>query len=226
MKTTSLIILALCVLCASADFKFRLQKQIDADLSTRIVGGKEASEGQFPYQVALRKTDSHSTFCGGSILSSRFLLTAVHCTRDYVEAEIYAAAGALYEKDGVSIGIEKIIQHEEYNREKKLNDIGLLRTVEEIVFTEFIQPIALPTHGTGITNVVIAGFGLTKSPYYWSNSKKLKYIESKTIDNEVCKKSHPDFLWNVGENHICTFIAKGIGNCFGDSGKSQYVWDW
>lgn len=42
-----------------------------------IVGGDEARDGQFPYQVFLKVCGSH--YCGGSILSERFILTAAHC---------------------------------------------------------------------------------------------------------------------------------------------------
>lgn len=44
----------------------------------RIVGGKDADIEDFPYQVSLRFLDDH--FCGASILSEKYVLTAAHCT--------------------------------------------------------------------------------------------------------------------------------------------------
>lgn len=43
----------------------------------RIVGGVDATLGQFPHQISLRQSGSH--ICGGSIISRDFILTAAHC---------------------------------------------------------------------------------------------------------------------------------------------------
>lgn len=42
-----------------------------------MVGGQDATEGQFPHQISLRRNGSHT--CGGSIISRNFVLTAAHC---------------------------------------------------------------------------------------------------------------------------------------------------
>lgn len=46
----------------------------------RIVGGNEATPNSIPYQVGLFMIFPDGTgFCGGSILSNRYVLTAAHC---------------------------------------------------------------------------------------------------------------------------------------------------
>ena len=43
------------------------------------MGGGEATPHSFPYQVAVVLTKTSNAFCGGAILSEKFVFTAAHC---------------------------------------------------------------------------------------------------------------------------------------------------
>merc|ERR1712136_334491 len=43
-----------------------------------IIGGKNASDGQFPHQVTLKRS-SGSHYCGGSIINTNKVMCAAHC---------------------------------------------------------------------------------------------------------------------------------------------------
>jgi len=45
--------------------------------ANRITGGSTAARGQFPWQVAL--LIDNAWFCGGSLISNQWVLTAAHC---------------------------------------------------------------------------------------------------------------------------------------------------
>ena len=51
----------------------------------RIVGGSQASPGEFPYQISLQRSSgtSWSHVCGGSIYNDRTILNAAHCVIGY-----------------------------------------------------------------------------------------------------------------------------------------------
>ena len=53
-------------------------------MGTRIYDGEIAAEGQYPWMVLIEvrsvKTDQ-TNFCGGVLISKRFILSAAHCFR-------------------------------------------------------------------------------------------------------------------------------------------------
>jgi secreted trypsin-like serine protease len=59
-----------------AEFAGKVHVPLD-EAHQRITGGTTASRGQFPWQVALIIDDTW--FCGGSVISSEWVLTAAHC---------------------------------------------------------------------------------------------------------------------------------------------------
>lgn len=50
------------------------------DDSNRVIGGKNAPQGAWPWMALIGYDDENSIFnCGGTIISLRHILTAAHC---------------------------------------------------------------------------------------------------------------------------------------------------
>lgn len=131
----------------------------------RIIDGTEAKLKQFPYHVSLYKQDKVKYFCGGAIINRRFILSAAHCfykTRRSADS-IFALVGQVDKKHHTAstrLNITKIRVHAKFNEKYNWNDIALLQTTDNIIFTAFVKPVALPKqNAAGGVRAVVSGFG-------------------------------------------------------------------
>uniref|UniRef100_A0A1A9WSE3 Peptidase S1 domain-containing protein n=1 Tax=Glossina brevipalpis TaxID=37001 RepID=A0A1A9WSE3_9MUSC len=198
-----------------------LLSQVDAYhhgfLNSRIVGGRSAQPGQFPYIVSLKYKDSH--VCGGSIISPNYILTAAHCFMHRVDGESIDSvfsirAGSIYlEEGGVVISIEETMQHPGFNNLSF--DIGLVRLKQPLNFTQHINSINLAESDPPMSaNIVTAGWGSLGDDS--TRSEILQYTTLSSLTNRECNQLYS----NISESSLCLlpdpFILNSI--CRGDSG--------
>ncbi|CAK1540396.1 unnamed protein product [Leptosia nina] len=195
--------------------------QGDQDVSdqTRIVGGTNAADGEFPYQISLRWYGQQH-FCGGSIIASQWILTAAHCPiTDKKDAKVIAGTNSL-KSGGDTYEIDQLIRHENYNSTSFANDIMLLKLTKEIKFGKKVATITLPSKNTpGSVELVASGWG------YVDNNKKvpekLQKITVKSLSVEQCQRSDLRRLQRTNPitgKQICTYRNNKSGLCQGDSG--------
>lgn len=126
---------------------------IGSDLvSEEIIGGTDASQGEFPHQVSMQVSmlwilEQH--ICGGTILNEEWILTAGHCVKGvpwYTSAFILAGKtnlGAKEEGQQRSV-VKKMYAHEKFRGGVGPYDIGLLHLKTKLVLSDTVKPARLP----------------------------------------------------------------------------------
>lgn len=110
---------------------------------SKIVGGQNSHPGEIPYIVSLTIAHTNKHECGGSLISSKHVLTAAHCFHNYNNPEswkkLVVITGATnHEKDGERHHILKVSVHPEFmtgaeNRWR--NDIAVVTVRKKIEFS-------------------------------------------------------------------------------------------
>ena len=192
----------------------------------KIVGGENAQQGEIPYIVSLRGS-SGSHFCGGSLISQKWVLTAAHCVRGGTVKEIWV--GMLDQKN--TAGVEKIkpariIAHEKYNSGSMENDFALIELSQNSSFA----PVALnqveinlddSTDAAPIMSMT-AGWGATKESSY-TLPNMLQKVSVPLVSTKACNATEA-YNGQIKDSMICAGLkAGGKDSCQGDSGGPLVV---
>ncbi|XP_022597547.1 transmembrane protease serine 11D-like [Seriola dumerili] len=165
---------------------------------SRIMGGQEAPEGAWPWQVSIQIQSRHH--CGGTILNSLWVLTATHCFYKYLwisRAHFRVVAGLNVLSapgDHAQIhSISRVEMHKDYDDITSDNDVTLVLLSSPFNFTDHVQPICRLLN-------------------------RLQEAEVELIDRTTCNL----ITWyngHVTENMICAGLESGAADsCQGDSG--------
>lgn len=184
-----------------------------------IVGGTQAAQGEFPYQVSVQ-TSSHK--CGGSIIDKNHILTAAHCVDGLTASRLRIRAGSnQHASGGKLVKVAKVTQHAEYDKKSSKNDIAVLKLASSLEFGDTISAVDLPSSADDVppvgTECSVTGWGSTSSGG-GSIPSNLLVAYVNIIDHEECKKNYADST-EVDDNMICAGAkAGGKDACQGDSG--------
>jgi len=176
---------------------------------SRIVGGVNAPAAGIAYQVSLRSL-ANAHFCGGSIISARWVLSAAHCTIGRAATSINVLVGTnTLNSGGLTHRSDLIRNHPNYNGNTIANDVSVVRVATPFVGTARVQSIALATAAAG-GNVlaVLTGWGTTSEPGSVPNT--LQWIQLRTLTNADCRsRFSAGNAALIFDHKICTFTQAG-----------------
>ncbi|XP_054934395.2 chymotrypsin-1-like [Dermacentor andersoni] len=201
----------------------------------RIVDGKTIARSRMPWIVhlvaryQLKPRSIKQMACGGSILSSRFILTAAHCINfgHRHPVSIVVRYNSTYLEQGPLASVKDIIPHPRFSMATVTNDIGLVKLTKPLQFDEFVKPICLPVTRLQLAHkkAFAAGWGKTRDKDV-KGTDRLHYIRTNILPFRNCTTSFDSWEQQdvfTDASVICT-ETNGEGVCQGDSGGPVTIW--
>lgn len=197
----------------------------------RILGGKDASLGEIPWQLLIRNPRRG----GASLISDQWAVTAAHMVEGLGETSLTLYGGLVHGRDtrnqrAVLLNSERIIIHPDYiedagaQRTNYDNDIALIKFSSRVTLGPRLLPICLPDASMNLVvgeQGTVSGFGKTegKETSDLITSKTLKYAYIGVYDDAQCRSTPTLDSKNMifTDNMFCAG-AEGTDSCQQDSG--------
>ncbi|XP_062382730.1 prostasin [Sardina pilchardus] len=200
-------------------------------LQNRIVGGFDAEDGAWPWQVDIQ-TQSSGHICGGTIIAEEWVLSAAHCFPNPYDISSYIIYAGRHQLNGwnpfqSSHRIRRVVIPPEYSDPQEGDDIALVQLDTGVVFSDRIQPICLPNANmffpTGM-RCTITGWGNIRDGVSLQGAGTLQQVTVPIISRSSCQS-----MYNVNpsttdpvdimSDMICAGHQEGgKDSCQGDSG--------
>ncbi len=232
--------LALAITLVIATNTADAQEAIDTPAQTRIVGGINVDIRTAPATVALISNDLlaqtgsyfQAQFCGGTVISARWVVTAAHCISQNGQLipthEISVLMGTTDLEAPVNqpIGITRVIAHPDYNDSDTRNDIALL----QLEYDALVEPASINTVPIAFNDeALITGWGALNEGSEFQSQFFTSVLQAAVVNmvpGDQCGTMFPVYSGQVDSRNLCAGTRDGgVDSCQGDSGGPLYRFD-
>lgn len=187
---------------------------VASDDNQKIVGGIMATAGQFPWQTQV--TNGHY-FCGGSLLSPEYVLTAQHCTSGKSGLRVGWGTLKLHDPSMKWHNVAEVYEYPGFSMDTLSNDISILKLSEPIQGVKGTSSVQLPVQSAepeaGL-KVDVSGWGLNREGAS-KLSDFLEFVHLQVFDRTKCNSIYEGA---ITQSMVCAGYEGGKGVCQGDSG--------
>nr|AAD21834.1 trypsin-like serine protease [Ctenocephalides felis] len=221
MKILLLVLLAVCFASAKRGPRKHVRETQKSLASGRIVGGEAVSIEDYGWQVSLQRFGSH--FCGGSIISSRWILSAAHCFYGTLFPIGFSArAGSSTVNSGGTVHtILYWYIHPNYDSQSTDFDVSVVRLLSSLNLNGgSIRPARLVDSGTDLPAgemVTVTGWGRLSENTSVPSPSTLQGVTVPVVSNSECQQQLQN--QTITDNMFCAGeLEGGKDSCQGDSG--------
>ncbi|XP_067095744.1 chymotrypsin-like elastase family member 2A [Osmerus mordax] len=187
----------------------------------RVVSGEDARPHSWPWQISLQYDDNGtwSHICGGTLISSDWVLTAAHCINTRHSYRVEVGRHSLEAEEGsLAVAVSRIIVHQSWTPILSRNDIALIKLETPVTFSDSIMAACLPDAGFLLPHnepCYVTGWGRISTGGPLADALQQALLP--VVDHATC--SLPAW-WSVlaSSSMVCAGGDGVVAGCNGDSG--------